>query len=111
VRKDIGQKEKSESQTFGAHDTLVATVAGATSAAPKHVEVVARVIAVLEALAANGHARRQRARATPVRHVVDIPDEAAHRARVEGLQLGPEGLEAQATRHVQLQTVQVRPVP
>ena len=48
------------------HNGVVATVAGAAGLRQEHVEVVRGVIAAVEALAADGHARRYAASATPV---------------------------------------------
>lgn len=59
------------------HHRIVAAVAGAARLRQKHVEVVRRVVAVLEAVPAYGHARRNGARAATVRDDVWYPNETA----------------------------------
>lgn len=70
------------------HDVAVAAVAGAPRLAPEHVVVVPGVLALVEALGAQAHARRDPARPAPVGHEVGGPNQAAERGRV----VGPHGL-------------------
>lgn len=57
------------------HDGCVAAVASATSLTAEHVEVMSVVVAFLETLGAERHARRDAACATPIRDEVRCPHE------------------------------------
>jgi len=60
------------------HDGGIPAVAGPAGLALEHVEVVALVVAVFEAVSAEGHALRDAARAAPEGHKVRRPDKATH---------------------------------
>lgn len=59
------------------HDVAVAAVAGSPRLAPEHVVVVPGMLALVEALGAQAHARRDPARPAPVGHEVGGPNQAA----------------------------------
>jgi hypothetical protein len=64
------------------HDGGVSTIASAAGLTLEHVEVVALVVAVLEAVGAKRHALRDAARSAAEGNEVGGPDQAAHRGVV-----------------------------
>jgi len=59
------------------HYRGIATIAGTTRLRQEHIEVVVRVVALLEAIPAYGHAGRDAAGAAPVGHHMGHPDQSA----------------------------------
>lgn len=64
-------------EPLGLHDRRVAAVAGTAGLRQEHVEIVIGVVAPLEAVPADGHARRDAAGPAPVGHHVRNPHQAA----------------------------------
>lgn len=71
----ITYKKKDSPSLF--HDGCVTAVASAAGLTAEHVEVVSIVVAFLETLGTERHARRDAARATPIRDEVRCPNETA----------------------------------
>ena len=65
-----------ESRSF--HDAEISAIAGSPGLRLEHVEIVSLVVAVLEALGAEGHALADAAGPATEGHEVGGPDEAAH---------------------------------
>ena len=65
-----------ESRSF--HDAEISAIACSTSLRLEHVEIVSLVVAVFEALGAEGHAGGDTAGPAPVGHKVRRPDESAN---------------------------------
>lgn len=64
-------------ETFRLHYRCVAAVAGSAGQREEHVEIVIRVVAPLEAIPTDGHARRDATRPTPIGDNVRNPDQTA----------------------------------
>lgn len=88
------------------HHVAVPAIAGAPGLAAEHVEVVSRVVALVEALGAQRHARGDAARPAAVGHEVGRPDQAAERRRVVGPHRRAELLVAAAARQEALTPLQ-----
>lgn len=58
------------------HDITVSTVTGPTSLAPEHVEIMARVVSVIETLSTQRHARGDSTGPTSISYKISRPDQA-----------------------------------
>lgn len=66
------------------HDITVSTVTGPTSLAPEHIEIMARVVSVIEALSTQRHARRDATGPASICHEISRPNQAAQSRVVIG---------------------------
>ena len=74
-------------KAFRIHHILISAIARSAGATPEHVEVMSAVVAVLKALGAYGHARRERTCSASIRYVAHVPHEATCRAVIIGFHL------------------------